>query len=149
MVHHNTRVSSPTEVPSTPAQSVPIKAASATSAHCPVDIVANWHLVLPNLTSGLLLFGAKSMDGMTRFLAYQALFAALAALAGHGLLTMLGGAFEGALRLVWDGASFGLWAFQVYRAAQGRPVTLPILGALARRQAAGDPADRDVNQTLQ
>jgi uncharacterized membrane protein len=73
-----------------------------------------------------------------RFHAFQALITVLVELAGARVFDDATRPFQGALRIVWDAAAVGLWAFLVWRAAQGQPLEVPIIAAIARRPAADE-----------
>jgi uncharacterized membrane protein len=108
-----------------------------------IDVARNWKLVQTYLTLGLGVFatGMKS-DAPLRFHAWQAFISALLFLSGHGLLTLLGGVFQDVLRTLWDIAALASWSFLVWRAAQGRPFNVPVIAAIAHRQAATASEDR-------
>jgi hypothetical protein len=101
-----------------------------------LDFGSNWQIIQAYLTLGIGVLATKmKKDDSLRFHGCQAGIAALLVFAGHGVFTMLGGAFQNYLRTFWDFSAFGAWAYLIWRAAQGQSVSIPGLAAIARKQA--------------
>ena len=107
----------------------------------------NRQLALNYLTGGLFgLLGSQKSDADVRFHGYHALFTSLCFLAGHAIFGILGGSFL-LLQSLTDLAGGGFSLFQVFRAYQNRPIAVPIISAIARKQA--QPIAPPTDQTLQ
>ncbi len=107
----------------------------------------NTTLLLTYASAGLtaLLGPGKNTPGI-RFHGFHALFTVIAMFATHTMLGMLGGNFQ-SLQSLFDLAAGGFTVFQLYRAYNGQPFEIPVLGAMARKQA--ESAAHNANHTVQ
>jgi uncharacterized membrane protein len=103
-------------------------------------------IFLTYATLGVNVLASSNHDPLLRFHAFQAVFYVLAALAGHALLTVFGGVVE-PLRPIYDLAAVGAYGYLLWLAWEGRPRTLPVIGPIARKQAA--PSTNSGPTTLQ
>jgi uncharacterized membrane protein len=90
-------------------------------------------------TGGLNVLASSNQDPTHRFHAFQSVFYLLAALAAHALLSVLD--VLSPFRPIFDLAAAGAYGYLLWLAWQGRPATLPVIGAIARKQAAPTPSD--------
>jgi uncharacterized membrane protein len=96
-------------------------------------------LAVTYLSCGLTaLLGPHKDEPTRRFHGFQALFTVAAMLVLHAVLGILGGQFLLLLQPLTDLGSIGFGLFQVYRAYQGRPILVPFISLIARKQAAPD-----------
>ena len=91
-------------------------------------------------TGGLSVLATSNNDPAARFHAFQAAIYLLAALAAHGLLSIVG--LLAPFRPVFDWAALGVYGYLLWLAWEDKPKSLPIIGAIARRQShPGSSAD--------
>jgi uncharacterized membrane protein len=124
----------------------PVSGAPSPIPSAPVSQAGDTRAALIYFTGGITgLLGSHKHDPEVRYQSFHALFTALAFLALHAVLGMLGGTFL-VLQALTDLAAgiFGL--LQTYRAYQGIPIAIPVISAMARKHA--EPDDTGNNRVM-
>lgn len=111
------------------------------AAHPPVKghTVPDRSVFLAWATFGISVFAGTGRDPKLRFHAYQSAIYVLMALAAHALF----GALDvlAPFRPIFDLASVGAFGFLLWRAWEGRPISLPVIAEIARKQADAGGSD--------